>query len=418
MKDLQILKIVKDVMTQTKGQTFSDFKERVASLHNPTYDEIFANVQTTEYGSLVLFRYGRYSDVLSGETENFGDEWVNFWNMYDGIYRELRSITIDIDTLDVVLYPFDKFFNINEMDETSEQEVIRRIKAAKSVEFSDKLDGSMVVGRYWKDNYILTGSKGLDPEQSWRLKDSYAMMFESEGIKRMLKENPDCTFIFESLTKADAHVVKYNEEDYGLHLIGIRNMNTHQMASYKEILEVANEYGVQTTKVFDKTLDEVMGSLDEKSSDQAEGFVANIDGWFVKIKYDAYCDMHRILSKLSSINLIIRAIADGNLDDIYAKTPSAYRSRIDAVVGVVNKYIHETEQRINDFYERNKHLDVKDFCILTNTIADKDIRGYIIAKYKSKPYNVIKRGSTGYKRLNEMGIETRDYLKIFDTEEE
>lgn len=414
---IQILEIVKDVMAKTKDQEFPDFKERVASLHNPIYDEIFANVQTTEHGDLVLFRYGRYSDVISGESENFGNDWVNFWNMHGGIYRELRSITIDINKLEVVLYPFNKFFNINELEETSLEEVEKRIKNAKSIEFSDKLDGSMVVGRYWNGRYILSGSKALDPNQSWRLKDSYEMLEKSEGIKHMMHDNPDMTFIFESLTKADAHVVKYNEEDYGLHLIGIRDMSDYSMMTYRTILGWASFYNVPTTKVFDKTLDEVMSSLDDKKSNEAEGFVLNVDGFYVKIKYDDYANMHNILSKLSSINLIIRAIADGTLDDLYSKTPMAYRGRIDSVVSVVTKYIREIEQRITDFYEKNKHLDVKDFCILTNTTADKDIRGFIISKYKGKPYNVLKRGSSGYKRLNEMGIQTSDYLRIFDSEE-
>lgn len=411
-KELQILKIVRDVMTRTKGQTFPDFKQRVVSLHDPTYDAIFANVQTTEKGSIVLFRYGRYSDVFSGEVENFGADWANFWDAFDGVYRELRSITIDTDTLEVVTYPFNKFFNINELAETSETEVEKRIRAAASVEFSDKLDGSMVVGRYWNGDVFLTGSKSLDPKQSWRLQDSYDMV--TPGIRRMLTEHPDKTFIFESLTKKDAHVVKYDDKDMGLHLIGIRNMEDYCMFSYKDVLRFAEQYEVQTTKVFDKSLNEILESLDDISSDQAEGFVANIDGWFLKIKYNQYAKMHGILSKISSINLIIRAIADGTLDDLYSKVPTVYRGRIDSVVSVVMKYVLETEGRINEFYEKNKHLNVKDFCILTNSTADRDIRGFIIAKYKKQPYNVLKRGSCGYKKLSDMGIDSSKYIEIFD----
>lgn len=416
MQTLQIHNIVKDVMSRTKGQNFPTFKDRVSSLGDSTYDKIFANVQTTEKGSLVLFRYGRYSDVFSGETEDFGSDWAQFWDAFNGVYRELRSITIDTDTLEIVTYPFNKFFNINELDETSQSEVERRIKEAKSIEFSDKLDGSMVVGRYWKGNFILTGSKSLDPEQSWRLKDSYNMLYASEGIQKMLRQNQDYTFIFESLTKADAHVVKYEEKDYGLHLIGVRDMRDYQMLSYREVLAMAQAYGVQTTKIFDKALDEILNSLDEKKSNEAEGFVANIDGWFLKIKFTDYAMMHGLISKISSINLLIRAIADNQLDDVISKIPQAYHSRIDAVVRVVMKYAAETEKQVMDFYNENKDLSVKDYAIKANTTLPKNIAGYAIAQFKNKPWNVLKRGNCGYKKLNEMGVDASNYIDIFNEE--
>ena len=42
-----------------------------------------------------------------------------FWDRYDGFYRECRSVVIDIEKECIVLCPFSKFFNINELEETS-----------------------------------------------------------------------------------------------------------------------------------------------------------------------------------------------------------------------------------------------------------------------------------------------------------
>ena len=108
----------------------------------------------------------------------------------------------------------------------------------------------------------------------------------------------------------DAHVVKYKKEQEGLYLIGIRDVNTGVELPYRTVIYIANEHHIPTTKLFDKNLDEIMSELDDKKSDEAEGFVVNIDGFKVKIKYNDYTYIHKALSKLSSINLVIRSIAD------------------------------------------------------------------------------------------------------------
>ena len=411
----KILTIVRDIYKRTKGQTFPSFKERVESLNSPTYSDMFAPIQTVEDGDLILFRYGRYTDVLNDEVEDFGDAWETFWLKFNGLYRELRSIVIDVKRMEVALYPFDKFFNINELPETSEEEIIRRIEnATESVEFSDKLDGSMVSARYYGGRIVLTGSKSLDPEQSWRLKENYRMVKNNSNLNRLITENPQYTLIFESITKADAHVVKYEDDQMGMHLIGIRDMRDYSIRPYSEVIKLANQYGVQTTTVFDKRIEEIMSSLDDKTSDEAEGFVANIDGFMVKIKYSAYCKMHGILGKLSSINLILQSIAEGTIDDLYSKVPTAYRSRIDAVVRVATNYIRTMEEKIANFYEKHKHLPLKEYALTVQSEGEKGVAGYLFAKYKGLPYNVLKKGSNGYKKLTELGVKKEDYISIFD----
>lgn len=90
--------------------------------------------------------------------------------------------------------------------------------------------------------------------------------------------------------------------------------------------------------------------LDDKSSDEAEGFVINIDGYKVKIKYNDYVNIHKAISKLSSINLIIRSIADNRYDDLLSKLPVAYHENVKRVASIVFNYIKETENKINEYY--------------------------------------------------------------------
>ena len=251
----------------------------------------------TEYEDLLLIKYANLGDIMTllradarktagaddseEEPEISGDKLDAFWDSYDGFFRECRSVVIDIRKDCLVLTPFRTFRNLNEGEETSYENVQKRIENASCVEFSNKLDGSMQTARFYDGRVVMAGSQALDRENSWRLADGWRMLEENDGYTRMLQDHPDHTFIFEYISEKDAHVVKYDKE--GLFLIGIRNVLDGTEASYREILAMAERYGIPTTEVFDKTLDEVVAELDTKQSSEAEGFVVNIDGFKVKI---------------------------------------------------------------------------------------------------------------------------------------
>lgn len=420
MKELlKTERLVQYIISQTEGQTFQSFADRAASLHNKTIDMIFANISLVERDNLVLFRYKQYAKLFNDEEVDFGQAWSSFWDMFDGLYREMRSIIIDTATCRVALYPFDKFFNINELEETSLENVKQHIDKAKSVEFSDKLDGSMVTGRYYDGKLILSGSKSLNPSESWRLAENYKIVAnEKSTLGRLIKENPDYTFIFESLTPADVHVVKYNDDEMGLHLIGVRDMRDYRLLSYKEVLDWAQRYGVQTTTVFSKTIDEVMSELGDKRSDEKEGFVLNADGFMVKIKYDDYVQMHGVISKLASVNLVIKAVADGTLDDVLSKVPSAYKARVERIAKVVIDYEQRCQQEVENFYKQHSQFSIKDYAITVQKELSKDLRGCAISRYKGQPISFIKRHTGGYKKLSDMGITQSELMELLNNPDE
>lgn len=383
-------------------EPFNQYKE---------YKDLLDYLEMNQYGTMVLVRYGRYSNVYDGETEASGED---FWDRYDGFYRECRSVVIDIEKECIVLCPFSKFFNINELEETSVKNIQKRIKNANCVEFSDKLDGSMQSARWYENQIVMAGSQAINPDNSWRLEDGYRMIYELSGYKKMLQEFPNFTFVFEYISLRDAHVVKYKKEQEGLYLIGMRDINTGVELPYDTIMNIANEHNIPTTKVFNKTLDQVMIELDDKSSDEAEGFVINIDGYKVKVKYNDYVHIHKALSKLSSINLIIRSIADGQYDDLLSKLPFAYHDDVKKVASIVFDYIRKTENTINEYYNSAPKENIKEFMIYISENVPKCYQGYCRAKYYGYDINVIKSNNEKcphYKKLKDMGI--KNYNSIF-----
>lgn len=376
------------------------------------YEDMFHYLELNQYENLLLIRYARYSNVYDGEVDVSGDD---LWDRFDGFYRECRSVVIDVEKDCIALCPFKKFFNVNELEETSVENIQRRIAIAKTVEFSDKLDGSMQSARWYNGRIIMSGSQALDQNKSWRLEDGYRMVEESSGIKTLLKTFPDYTFIFEYISLPDAHVVKYDKKDEELYLIGMRSVDTGIELSYSVVTELARTFDVRTTKIFNKTFDSVMAELDDKSSSEAEGFVINIDGYKVKVKYNDYVFIHKALSKLSSINLIIRSIADDKYDDLLSKLPTAYHKNVKRVASIIFEYISKTEKEIREYYYAAPKMTKKDFMVYINQNVPKSIRGYCIDMYYGKPINVIKSncsGSPHYKKLKDMGV--ANYTELFE----
>lgn len=393
-------------VSQLNGiRPFNQYKE---------YEELLSCLELNQHENMLLIRYGRYSNIYDGEVENSGED---LWDRYNGFYRECRSVVIDVENDCIILCPFKKFFNINELEETSTENVQRRISNAKTIEFSDKLDGSMQSARWYDNRIIMAGSQAINPENSWRLTDGYRMMNSFPGYKEMLMRYPEYTFIFEYISMKDAHVVKYTKEQEGLYLIGVRNVETGEEYDYSNVIGLANMFDIPTTTTFNKTIQQVIQELDDKSSDEAEGFVINIDGWKVKLKYNDYVHIHKALSKLSSVNLIIRSIAEDKYDDLLSKLPVAYHDQVKKVAAIVIDYINRTENKIREYYKEAPKDDKKEFMIYVSENIPKEYQGYCRELYFGNEINVIRGGNDKcphYKRLKDMGV--TDYAKVFTEE--
>jgi len=379
------------------------------------YKHIIEPLQINQSGTMLLIRYGRYSDVFGGENEITND---NFWQLYDGFYKECRSVVIDIENNNIILSPFRKFQNLDETEENKLEKIVEKIKNAKSIEITDKLDGSMQSARFYNDQIIMSGSQAIDLNNSWRLQDGYDILINQSNYVKMLKENPEYTFIFEYITLKDAHVVNYKKDDEGLYLLGLRNVYTGEQLLYKQVKKYADKYQVRMTKIFDKTFDDVMKDTKEYKSHEMEGYVLNIDSHFIKVKCDDYVQIHKVLSNISSINLIIKHIADNTFDDLICKVPESYKWRVMKVANLVFDYIKNTKIIVNKYYDKSPRNSRKEFMVWVDSNVPKEFRGYVQYMYLGREINYIKSGnekSPKYRKLNEMGI--NNYSEVFVREE-
>lgn len=388
----------------------------ILNLKNKEYIDRISALQINQLGTMLLIRYGRYSDIFSGENDINND---NFWDLYDGFYKECRSVVIDVENETIVLAPFKKFRNLNEGEENQLSVIIEKIKNAKCVEFSDKMDGSMQSARWYNNQIIMAGSQAIDKDNSWRLQDGYNMLMSNKNYVDLIKHYSLFTFIFEYISTKDAHVVSYTKEQEGLYLLGMRHITNSSQVPYNCVKDLADVYNVKMTKLFNKTLDEVIVDLSKYKSHEKEGYVLNIDGYMLKIKCDDYVQIHKILSNISSINLIIKSIADNTFDDLVSKVPESYKWRVNKVANLVLNYIKNTEVFVNQYFITAPKQNKKDFMIWIDKNVPVEYKGYVRNKYLGKENNYIKSGSNicpSYKKLKDMGI-NENYSAIFVSEE-
>ena len=66
--------------------------------------------------------------------------------------------------------------------------------------------------------------------------------------------------------------------------------------------------------------------------------------------------MHRVISKLSSINLVIKNYAENTIDDLISKVPSAYKERVFKIIKILDEYTSSTQKLINEWFNKVKDL--------------------------------------------------------------
>lgn len=221
----------------------------------------------------------------------------------------------------------------------------------------------------------------------------------------MLKDNEELTFTFEYISDKNPHVVIYDEKQEGLYLLGARDVTNGYQLTHKELSEIVEEYSdVKLAQKENKSLDELLELMKKYKSNEKEGWVIRIDQHFIKIKCDDYVNMHRLLDKVSSENVIIRAIADGNFDDLYSKVPDGYKNRVDDIANKIYGFVKLIKRESKRLYEEAPKGNRKEFMIWVNNSVNRVLQPYVRNLYLGIEQSVLSKGKDGYKKMSEIDV--------------
>ena len=158
------------------------------------------------------------------------------------------------------------------------------------------------------------------------------------------------------------------------------------------------------TEIEDTTFSKIQNQIDKFNSTEKEGWVIYVDGTKYKFKCDDYVKVHEILDKRASKNSIIRAVAEGTIDDIIAKVPSSCRQKILDDVEVINNYVKEQMDEIYFCYNQVKNIESdKEFAMACKKLGfSKKIIGRVFSLRKGQKINILRSHSGKYVKSYEI----------------
>lgn len=205
---------------------------------------------------------------------------------YDRVWNEVtlacRGLIMDAAG-NIVARPFQKFFNLGEMEN-------QHVPNA-AFEVYEKMDGSLGI-LYWSEGKPYIATRGsFSSDQALRanelLHNHYAHLHQNLSTEH--------TYLFEIIYPENRIVVDYHGQE-ALVLLGIV-----ETKSGKE-LPLNPSLGFPVVKRYDGLTDlKKLKSLEEKNK---EGFVVKwADGYRLKVKFEEYQRIHRIVTGISSISI-------------------------------------------------------------------------------------------------------------------
>ena len=323
--------------------------------------------------NLILFKYNQI------ETK---------WSECGKIAWEARGIVLDEDTLEVVNYGFNKFFNVGES-------TADKLDAGSMVS-STKIDGSIIKIRKFPDNQLLISTNGTIDAFNAPVAEQIGCEFKTFGdivanvlIKKFgsLDEfkthlDSDKTYIFEMVSPWTRVVTPFHEND--LYLIGVRSIRAEDNFAESHFWESPLAEFFKTPERLDfSSIDkclEYAQTLDWTN----EGFVV-MDKDFnrVKVKNASWLAVHHLAENHTmSHKCAIEIIRANEIDEVVGYFPEFK----DALMDVKAKYwkkvadVQAAKIKLDEFIAQNG-WDKQPWWIQTGGQKRKDIAIWITKNF-------------------------------------
>jgi RNA ligase len=297
---------------------------------------------------------------------------------WDEITLNCRALITDHDG-NIVARGFKKFFNIEE----HKQEDIPN----EPFEVFEKLDGSLILGFQYNNQWIFSSKASFTSDQAI----ASEKLFYELNYNKALSKREGITHVFEYLSDTNRIVVKYDKDRLVL-LTMIENktaneVNIQPLASdlfQKEVgfVDVVKKYdGINDYK----TLREVF------NGDNREGFVVRFQSGFrIKLKYEEYVRLHRIITNISSYDIWEYLKDDKDIETLLQNVPDEFDTWVKNKIRDLryNYYsVYNYLGKIHDYYRYGKYNDVdpepskKDFALHITKNIDKKYHGILFAMW-------------------------------------
>ena len=281
---------------EIKNNIFRSIEEEIRPVQSE--EVIVSNMELIQ--KLRENRYIRESKFGHISSFNFTKD-AFYKKIWDDQTMKARGLFFNIETGDIIVKSFLKFFNINERENTKLDNLknVFQFPVTAWVKYNGFL--GLVGYDSFRDELLISSKSNPNSEFAGYFKDifNYALSNEQQlEIKEYLKEQKS-TLVFEVIDPInDPHMIKYNFPHLVLLEIVENNINEHKVKSYEELQLFSNKYTLPL-KVKAKVLDswrEFYQWYEEVATDNykyknqyIEGFVLEDSiGFMTKVKLQYY----------------------------------------------------------------------------------------------------------------------------------
>jgi hypothetical protein len=325
------------------------------------------------------------------DAKDKGECWIVNYNQFAGrneYNRLVRGVVVRkpsgplSEPLDLILsFPFMRFFNRGEAEASEERLRFFRNEPKEgdaplppgpdvdltNSEMLEKMDGTMVgvffptgfplrdEGRpFWHTRKMVSC---CEADCKLRITSFHGGDYEflpliGKYVKavKFLPSHTKYTFVFEFIHEATFVVTKYKPEQYGLYLLGARDMTDFHELTEQELDVLAGEMGVRRPRRWDAVKDDeqIMALMKSICAENPgfEGFVFRDKdtGSRIKLKDEDYVKIHHMIDSLSYKNLIAKVL-EGEDEEILAYFPTA-APRIDRIREKFDQLVEASTDKI------------------------------------------------------------------------
>lgn len=311
------------------------------------------------------FEHLRGNPMITFKKESVDDEELTIvsymianselWNL--PLAKECRGITFNAQG-DVVSFPFEKFFNVNENPSTQ----LHTLPWDSSYEVYDKLDGSMMTPVIINDKIFMKTKKSF---HSFITRNANTFIANSPKYQLFIKVflEAHLTPIFEFYHPESRVVINYGEHPK-LTLLAIRDNIQGSYIEFSEWKRYAEDFSIDYVKPIEGMSKERLLLTKEETGKEGYVVVFKDTGQRVKFKSDWYLLNHRIMTELRERD-VAEAVLNETIDDLKSTVVSS--GEVD--LAKLEKIENDVVLRLNDIYDEIQQIEEDCFNMTPKEVA-------------------------------------------------
>jgi T4 RnlA family RNA ligase len=271
-------------------------------------------------------------------------QYNKMWDEHTVLARGIITTTEGI----VISRPFPKFFNLGEQE-------AEPIGWSDTIEVTEKLDGSLIVVRFYNGELIVN-SKGSFKSEYAEFARTWLMENMSDWVSAGINgsDNGKYTYLFEAIfpptNKNEVKVINYGDKR-DLTLLAIIEIQTGSEYTYEQLQAFARQHTIPLAPRYE--FDDINAIITlcktRATVNDGEGLVLHFreSGKRIKVKSDIYIRLHRLISHANRKTVLEMLAKGDDIETIYAPLPDELYQDVKKWIKEFTDEYTEIQNRVN-----------------------------------------------------------------------